>query len=424
MPSHEDAGAKGRAQGFETRLNRICARYGITREKYLSLTDSQKVEYRIKFGTANPYRHRDGTPVKRTQLTKNPEEIRAEAQALAVLAERADVSEEDYQRWQNALPTYYKSKANAKIQYTMGEVSLLAETAAEELMKNKIPFVPEMHDNLGLSFLLAAVRTAMKRLPRNRRRAIEGRQQIGTPLLRQLKLALRREAKKAPPEPMPKPAPAPAAPASADIIQLPGSKSAPEPIIEHDEPAHHPLKDVSNEALLATLLGRLFKGLERTKEAVSDPRVQLLEQEMKAHKEYTDMLVTDLEELRNRFNQFVAGAAQMTMAPIEEAAPAQANVRVAIIGCLKVQFDRVVQRAAELNLPVKIQFIHLDADKNPSPFSADFCLCMKWLSHKWWAQIKERISQRDHRPFLSGGESTAVSQLAVWFMPDEFPHQG
>lgn len=390
--------------------------FGLTVEQWRNTTGYEKTQLRRKHGVY--VRPKKTRPVPNQPA---PVDERAQAMEMAIMAERSQVSEEDFKRWYDSRPPskrYASTKTSGKhVVWTTPELEIIAEHCAAQMLKQGIFIVPEKHDRVGLSFLISAFQEGVKHLPRERRRLVEARAGVQRHLP-YIKSALRKGAKKLPQESIVKteaqPVPIPAAQikeAPAEVIHFHGGKT-PEP----NNTETHVDGDMSTEQLVAMLVGRILRTLEKPRESA---KVAELEQKIKEQQEYQEMITTEMAELRARVDQ--STNTQFTMKPIEEAALAQPEakeIRVAIIGCLKQQFDRVVAGVRELKLPVQLNLIHIDTNKNGHNFTADYCLSLRWIDHDWWPHIQRAVPNKFRRPFVNGGESAAIRQIATWFMAE------
>lgn len=423
---------------FAARVRNICARWGITVEKYHTLSAGEKVEYRNKFPSGRTRAPNKRAPVIVAPLT--PEEERTKSMELTMLATRADVTVEDFQAWQKALPSWWYNPSReagrtaGRVNWTNGELDVIAGHSAHYLLRNGIFILPEKHDRVGLGFLIPAVQDAVKHLPKERRKLVEFRAQVSPKLQKALKIALKAGGKKmqaqapALPQNAPESKPvAPAVTASAGtnghdhkVITMPGLPPQPKDEQHEIRPYATELEHATNEQLLSVLLARLFRSLEKKDDG---HRVAELERIVKDQQAYQELLTSEMADMRNDLRQLQP---QLTMAPIEEHSIAQVALdtkkapRVAVVGGREDTFNFIVQGAEEAGM--KLDFRYYDMYQKPHDFRADYCLQLRWAGHDWDKKVKDAIPS-GRREFVRGGISQALTQLLLWF-PQHAQAQG
>lgn len=406
--------AAARERVREERMAAAAAHFQMSLSEYKTKTQYEKALLRKKYGTCFKDTAPRKKPVKAVAPSPDEATVRAQTAQTAMLAGRAQLSEEDYQKWYDGQSDYWhdRPRQGTKVQWTDGEEKIIAEWAAAALMKQGIHMVPGKGDRDGISFLLPAIMDGVKHLPRDRRRPVLFRSGVSPSLEKAIRLAIKRGGYKQDHTPAPVTPVAPPAPLG-EVLAMPGTKEGAENVlIKHEEIHADNLAEFSTEQLLAAALTRLFSSLRPQQD---NTRVIQLEQQVREAQQYQEILMTDLGEMKNELAQL-----RQPVLPFTQIMPPQEpervrKVRVALIGCLKVQFDRIVQGVEELHLSAPLEFEWLDANSHPRSFSADYCVMLRWVNHTWQEKINSAVPIRDRRPFLSGGETNAVRQIAAWF---------
>lgn len=100
-------------------------------------------------------------------------------------------------------------------------------------------------------------------------------------------------------------------------------------------------------------------------------------------------------------------------APVAAATPRRSLPRVAIIGCRKDEFDRVVERAKQENLPVEFRLY--EQDSRIQPVVAQYAITMKWRSRIWDDLVEKSGIPRSRRSYCDGSINRVHEQLVNWF---------
>ena len=86
--------------------------------------------------------------------------------------------------------------------------------------------------------------------------------------------------------------------------------------------------------------------------------------------------------------------------------PSTRHMRVAVVGLLKDQFQRVVERMGAK--PVELVFINKDWSKTEFPKTVDHVICQRHIGHHWWNAANAQFP-KDRVHFVDGHD-TAVTQ--------------
>lgn len=301
-----------------------------------------------------------------------------------------------------------RMKGDKVIRLALNEEKTLAEAVAPILLKQGISFLPETNDRAGSEFLVSALRTGqVTGLRPERRKTIKGRNSFGRhfyqELKAQLKLGLRaRTAANGTHGQLPAPtmAPAPAPITPGPVVPLITNQVMQSAVSIHEAPT---------EFLVATLVARLFKSLEKN----GSPE---LEKKVSELREFNELITSELSELRKQLEALtptLRHTPSITPFPPQEK-PAVKLPRVAILGCRKEQFDFIEYEAKKLGLNLDLR--HFDQDQKPVYFQADYAISMRWVRHHWDDHTKESVPAGRY-VFLRGGMGQAVVQLREWFDP-------
>lgn len=296
--------------------------------------------------------------------------------------------------------------------WSSAEAASVAVATAGHLLKQGIHFLPDPSDRIGSQFLLESIRRGQTDVlpPERRRVEIKHRAGISKVFWHELRQALKK--------PMPAATPAPHQNGTNGHAPVAPAPEVAAPVAAKPEPTpvHTVLSvgDASTELLVATLVGRLFRLLEK-----NTPPVQLgeIERKVEEQRQFGELITAELSEIRKQVEALTPQLklplfpAQDTATPFEPEQQARLP-RVAILGCRKDQFD-VIQHEVEKR-GLKLDLKYYDQDQKPVSFTADYAISMRWVRHHWDDHVKAGVP-RGQFTFIRGGVGQVIMQLEAWF---------
>lgn len=293
------------------------------------------------------------------------------------------------------------------VHWDSNEKYLFCLSLAHRMRKRGLQEIPEGTNRGGCGILVEETRATLLALPEGRRRKMTGVMiQLHDPstdlggrmidLFRKPRL---------PDLPLPmvekpetnghSPVTEPVAPGKGE--QQPGSN--PEPAA-----THLPVPDaVSKADQAAEIFKDLFAGYLKFDQ---------IEKRLGEVEVYNNLLTEENSGLRGRLDSAEQELTKIRAELIEaKTAKKEEMPRVAIIGCRKDEFDKIVKECTARGIHAR--FRHYDQDQNPTDVFADYAIMMKWVSHTWDDKVKKAIP-RGQFAFTDGGTLKAVGQIGVW----------
>ncbi len=290
-----------------------------------------------------------------------------------------------------------------KAQWSQDERRAVAIEVARLIRRQGWRHVPEPSDRTGRALLTDFLFAAQQLLPRERRRKTKSPAALGDIFWTLVEAALTTKTDLAPPVPVKSASELASEPVPGPVPEAAKGEAATPPAGQAILPEADPLRDVPLAALLQATFRRILIAVDQAQAA--NRRVGELE-------ELNAMQAEDLSQMRKEYQQVQQRIANLETA-LQGLPKAEKKLpRVAIVGCLRYQFDHITHAADAAGL--ELDFRHYDQETNPTKLSADWAIILKWGSHAWQDQINSAIPAGQHI-FLNGGIGMAVNQLKTWF---------